>query len=781
MTERVANRAALAAILLAGALGAAWAFIVPIFQAPDEAAHFDYAISIYAAGHPIGTAGKQRQWIVSPYTRYLLRATDFRRVYFHSTMREPRGYGTLPYFRRLDAGAPSLKNPSPGGANVSYIAAQYPFGFYALEAGWIKIVTLVTGSLVCAFFAARLLCVFLTMAGLYFNYRTALNLGVPGWLGVALVVAVGFFPLTTWVSAYIQPDNLAYALASAAFFFATQLRTTRSSLLTTLALGACIGLLAITKYHVFVCVAIPSALLVLARMWLARPKAPAALAQLWLLFIPTVLLLGSQFAVAALHPAPPHGAPTTNSIFGSFSETMEAGIIPTAGYLLNNSAKALLDFLVTGTNAATYWSVLGYGDTPLVVVNSEVELALRLIIAASSIVVAVLVTYRLLRNLTRLLIIARRRSKVRAAVIATSDPVLASYLLFAAFMFTFYAVTDDVFGASGRHWYAYVFASFLCAVWYAPRTVTKLRKTALVIATVAALYSLIASGYATAAVIHRYYGASSAAYVALVPKESQIVDGRVMGFLTPVQGLDFHPLPARSYRSIFFPGAHLWIGGAAVFPDTHQAAQDVAVVVDGRVAARTLTGLYDFRIAEATRDATYGNSGFFATFDTVGFSEGAHVVSAFARAPGSAGYQRIQQMRTFFIATTGRFGAQLLARLQNAPSAGGTLQSLQWCRSDLVLAQGRLSGSTSSARESIPWLLVDDKPYAAKYSDDGRSFFGTIPTRDLAAGTHQVTAYLATPEINRNQRIPGQLQFSTWPPRRFRLTLWAPVPALCNR
>ena len=34
-----------------------------------------------------------------------------------------------------------------------------------------------TGSLVSIFFAARLLCVFLLMLGLYFNYRTALELG----------------------------------------------------------------------------------------------------------------------------------------------------------------------------------------------------------------------------------------------------------------------------------------------------------------------------------------------------------------------------------------------------------------------------------------------------------------------------------------------------------------------------------------------------------------------------------------------------------------------------
>ena len=780
--HRAPDRAALAAILLAGALGTAWVFIVPIFQAPDEAAHFDYAISIYAAGHLIGTAGKQRQWIVSPYTRYLLRATDFRRVVFHSTMREARDYGTVGYFRRLDAGAPSLKTSPMEGNDISYIAALYPFGFYALEAAWMKIVTVFTGSLVLAFFAARLLCVFLTMAGLYFNYRTAVNIGVPRWLGVALVVAVGFFPLTIWVSSYIQPDNLAYALASAAFFFATQLRAARGGLLTTLALGVCVGLLAITKYHVFVCVSIPVLLLVLAELWLARAKPRAALAQILVLCLPTVMLLGTQFSVAALHPAPPHGAPATNSIFSSLSETLEAGIVPTLGYVLDNSIRALTDFLVTGPNAATYWSALGVGDTPLIVVNWGMEVALRAIIAAFSLVVAALVVYRIFRNASRLLLVARRRSKVRAAVIATSDPLLSSYALFAAFMFTFYAVTADVFGAAGRHWYVYVFASFLCAVWYAPRTLVKLRRRApAVIAAVAALYSLVASGYATAAVLQRYYGAPGGGYTALVPKTSQIADGDVMGFLTAVQGLDFHSLPARTYRHTFFAGARLWVGGAAVFPRRRRAARDVAVVVDGRVAARTLAGLYDFQIAEATRDAAYAYSGFFATFDTRGFSQGVHVVSAFARAPGTATYQPIQQVRAFFTSDTDRFSPSFLATLGRAPDASGALESLQWCRSDLVLAEGRVFARFDPRQESVPWLLVDNKPYLANYSDDGRSFFGTISTRELIEGVHRITAYIAIPESNLYQRIPGQLQFSTLHRKPFRLTWYAQVPAQCGQ
>ncbi len=138
--NRAADRAAVAAIALAGALSAAWAFIVPIFQATDEAAHFDYAISIFTAGHLITTPGEKTAWIVSPYTRYLLGATDYFAVAFHSAVPAPRGYGSIAFYRRIDAGAPSVRTPPPPPGHIPYIAAGYPFGFYALEAAWMKVV-----------------------------------------------------------------------------------------------------------------------------------------------------------------------------------------------------------------------------------------------------------------------------------------------------------------------------------------------------------------------------------------------------------------------------------------------------------------------------------------------------------------------------------------------------------------------------------------------------------------------------------------------------------------
>lgn len=753
--RRAANVAAIVVILLAGALSASWAFIVPIFQATDEAAHFDYAISIFSAGRLVGTRGATAAWIVSPYTRYLLRASDYFEIAFHSSIRAPKGYGTLAFYRHLDSGAPSLIDPVPAHGSVSYIASTYPFAFYALEALWMKAIAATTGSLTAMFFGARLLCVFLTMLGLYFAYRAALNIGVPPWLGVALVVAAGFFPLTTLVSSYVQPDNLAFTLVSASLFFATQLRVARRPFATTVSLGISLGLLAITKYHFFLGAAIPIALLVLVRLWHERPRLTAAFARLLALTIPAIALLSVQLALLPPQHTLPPGTPPSNGLLGSLWEVARTGVGPTLAYLLTNSAKAILDFFVTGPNVVTYWGELGLWDAPLVVVNEQVELALRIFIAFASVAVAVVIGYRVLRNSAILGKFALRGRGVRAALIATSDPVLSSYALFVVLMFGLYVASNNVFGAAGRQWCPYIFAAFLCAAWYAPRTVPRLRARGPAVAAIGlAIYALVASGYATAAVIGRYYGASDASLSAVHPRPAQIVAGHALGSLWPVQGMDFHPLATSNFRDVFPIGARLWAGGAAIFPASQSAASAVAVVVDNRLAAATVSRLYNFQIAEATRRLAYGYSGFFGTFGTSGLTEGAHIVRAYAREPHSEVYQEIPPARMFFLASGSGFSGAFLHRLQSAPIIDGTLDDVEACPHS-ILARGTLGGAAGANHDSVVWLLVDSTPYEAHYAEDGRSFWGSVSRLALAPGPHTVSAFIAEPQYSRYWRISG--------------------------
>src|SRR5271168_4105272 len=76
---RVVDRVVLALIIAVSvALSTFWAFRVPIFEEPDESAHFDYAISIATAHRLIlareGVPGTD----VHPYTLYLEDTTNFR-------------------------------------------------------------------------------------------------------------------------------------------------------------------------------------------------------------------------------------------------------------------------------------------------------------------------------------------------------------------------------------------------------------------------------------------------------------------------------------------------------------------------------------------------------------------------------------------------------------------------------------------------------------------------------------------------------------------------------
>ncbi len=236
---RSANVAAAAVIILAGALSTAWAFIVPIFQAPDEPAHFDYAISIYTAGHLIAASDKPPGWIVSPYTRYLMKAVDFDGIMQHSSIRAPSGYGIPAYFAAIDARAPRV----PFGTivpQVSYVAA-YPFGFYALEALWMRAVSLFTGSLRRALLLRAPAVRHPNDARPLFQlpYGSRFSGFRHGWASASLRSSA-FFPLNTLVSSYVQPDN-SHTRLSASLYCAARLRSQGLTMAASLPLGIAVG------------------------------------------------------------------------------------------------------------------------------------------------------------------------------------------------------------------------------------------------------------------------------------------------------------------------------------------------------------------------------------------------------------------------------------------------------------------------------------------------------------------------------------------------------------
>lgn len=775
--SRAPDVAAIAAIMLSGALSTVWAFLVPIFQAPDEAAHFDYAISIFSAHRLIRLSDGSPDWIVSPYTKYLLRASDFERIAWHSSMRVPRDYGSGAYYARVDAGAPSLRAPAPTNGRISYIVPLYPFGFYALEALWMRAISLFTGSIVTVFFAARLLCVFLTMLGLYFNYRTAINLGIARWTSVALVGAIGLFPMTSFISSYVQPDNLAYALVSASLFFATQLRVGHVPLRAVTLLGVSLGLLAITKYQFFVAAAIP--ILVLCALRFAQMKAtvPKRIAAAALLLAPTIALVGFQrWAVDGASAISGSGAYSGTALSGLRS-AMALGVPATLHYLVNATAGGFLDCFVSGECAATFWQVLGLIDTPVSIINDRAEMWFRGAISLATIAVAIILAFYFSRNALRLLTIAVRGRARSAARIAAWDPVLNGYLCFIAIMIALYALTDNGYGAQGRHWYPYIFPAFLCFVWYAPRALNKRNRAAsAVLACVLLGYAALAAAYAFIDVERRYYGPQIAQYTAASPTPSQIVSGRAVGGLWPLQTGGYH-INGGAVPFSFVRGSRLLATGAAL-PDQLGRPAGVAVVLDGHVPVPVLAGQYLLHIAEAMRSVALGYSGFYATVVTAHLREGTHTVTAYARPHSTAHYQRLAPTRLFFLTTSdGRFSGPFLRALKRAPSVAGNLETAGICRGTssmtrrirtvdsgaVLLLTGGLAKEPQGRRYSAVWLLVNGRPYPASYNPRDRSFVGTVPTTDLAPGLYRVFAYAAAESMLGNDRISQSLVFRLVP------------------
>lgn len=750
--RRAADLAAIGTIVLAGALSTFWVFLVPIFQSPDEPQHFDYAISIFNAHRLISRADGPSDWIVSPYTKYLMRASDYDRIAGHSPMRVPAGYGKRDYYARVDAGAPSLARPTPPNGKINYIVRLYPFGFYALEALWMRAAASLTNSMVDVFFAGRILCVFLTMLGLYFNYRTALNLGVGRWTSVALIGAIGFFPLTSLVSSYVQPDTLAYMLVSAALFFATQLRNRAPSPSRVAPLGLALGLLSITKYHFFICAALPVALLVGVALVRAKASHGRALAAFAWLLVPAVGLLCVQHWGVDSGTAVSRTKPSDINLLYVRS-VLAQGLVPAIRYAIGSLLGVFLGCFVSGICAAGFWQVLGWGDVPIVVGNPTAEGFVRLAIGLITLAVAVIVGFGCSRNTFRLLKATARGHARIAASIAAGDAVINSYLCLVAFFFALYVVTNNVFGISGRHWYPYIFPAFLCFVWYAPRALGQRNpRVSAILAGALLTYSVVAAAYAAMDAKQRYYGPDAGRYAVTDPARAPVL-GVALGALWPLQNAIYN-FAASSGQFSFDRGTNVAVSGAAMRNGDNGASR-VAVVLDGKQPLSVLTGQYLFGIAEATHSITGGYSGFSATVSSARLREGAHAVSAYAQLQNGDAYTRIEPKRIFFVTDrAGHFSQPFLRKLKALPPGPGVLKSDGVCRGRATTSGGVLSVVSGSvlllagsiapqrrARLTAVWLLVDDRPYPARFDADRGAFIGTLPTSALSSGAHRITAY----------------------------------------
>jgi hypothetical protein len=486
-----ATRSILLILLLSvAALGLHWVYLVPIFQAPDEPYHLDYALAIHQKGGLFRIQGPPPPGarMVHPYTHYLMDRTALQAVAFHPEAKLPPGYGLPAFDEMLESECPSPESvPMTEATGLAWV---YPFGYYALLAAWMAFLSWLSNSLLVLFFGARILSVLLLMASLLCVYGTARELGYPRRFSLLLTGIIGLFPMTLFVASYVQPDNLSFTLVSVCFYLTLVVRRRPDHDWIVGLLGLAFGALLVTKQHYYACTLLPALAL------LASVLVGAGFKR-WIKS--AVLLMAPSLGFGALYLWTVWDA--TNYYSGTAAHE---NLVP---FLFHGFRKALQDFY-TGTTHRSFWGIFGWMDTPLVIGTPWTSAVMHTLIRLGSWTILVLTLVRLKQVLTRALGWYRRGKRWRAVRVLLANPVLNSFFLFTVLMFVLYIRLANRFGAQGRNWLPYLMPVFLTGIVYAPKALRPFRHRAAfssVILAFLALYGIVGNYYAFQTIQARYY------------------------------------------------------------------------------------------------------------------------------------------------------------------------------------------------------------------------------------------------------------------------------------
>jgi hypothetical protein len=390
------HRWVLALIVLASAaLATVWVFFVPIFQAPDESVHFDYALLMNARRGILRATRRtfeEYPVVVHPYTFYLIERVNSRKVACHPDVRMPPDYGTLAFFRDVDREAPAwdcqqfapnslranvcsidprLHAWDPRKVEANQLIAVNPYGYYAVLALWLEGLRGLKDRPVFLFFGCRLLSVLLLVCTLLLSHGTARLLRLPPRLALALTGAVGLFPLTSFVASYVQPDNLCFTLIMLACYLSLHLRKQWPDgaplpVKTLALLGVALGGLLVTKMHFFLCTALPVAALLAVEAYLRRLPWRQKSAGLALLVAPSLLTGGVYLW----------------SVRGScnyYSDHAATQGRDGLGHTLLWLHRAISDYY-SGLTHESFYGIFGWLDTPLTIGGGHTQEVVRCVI-----------------------------------------------------------------------------------------------------------------------------------------------------------------------------------------------------------------------------------------------------------------------------------------------------------------------------------------------------------------------------------------------------------------
>ena len=441
-------------VLAAMELAGVWVFLVPIFQGPDEPCHLDYAFCL--KDHRRLPAPSR----TDPARCRTRRSTPTPRTSPAAPARPdhlpPRGqglaeYGTAAFFAAIDRDA--LRGETIRIDRSPSLTKVYPFGYYAILACSIALLHRVRDSVVFLFFGARLLSVLLLGCSLALSYGIGrrLRLGPAG--ASRLTAIIGFFPLTTLVSSYVQPDNLGFALVSLCLYLALVARDRGYPVPIVAGLGAALGLLLVTKLHFCLAVALPIAAMLASDLARPRHRRWRRILVAALLVVPGAVLEGIHLrTVAGTKTYYEYAAATATHALRARRVAGGPERLP-----LRHDAPLVLGRLRLARRPMVRWPRVRR-LRPLRRPGGDARRHRADAGAAR-------------RVASRLVVVARRGRPAAAVRIACSNPVLNSYFLFFAAMLLL-RPHRQLLRREGRNWLPSLLPIFLTATVYAPSALT---------------------------------------------------------------------------------------------------------------------------------------------------------------------------------------------------------------------------------------------------------------------------------------------------------------------
>jgi hypothetical protein len=444
----------------------AWALTVPIFQNPDEPAHWQYAYDIYTVGRPIFAREGTATIADNADFLYLVRRTELNRIAFHPNEKVEPSYGSSEYFGEIDDDAPPMDRLAYQSEHTTpRLVREYPFGYYALAGLWMGIASFIHPGIVEAFFATRILSSLLFGATLVFLAAIMRRLRIEPITRLLVLAAVAFAPMVTMVSSAVQPDVLVGLLLTAATYSLLRYRetpTTHWAILVALILT----FTSVVKLHYAMAGVIAAVIVISSRAH--RIGAGTAIIHLGVLSVGVVVAQAFQYQITwqpqALYAAEKHGVWQT----GPLVAAAHAGALSFVKDVLPETINTVYTLFVSGFVPQQFLGDYGWLDVPTHFPNQiqyaiveAVEFTFNVALLLLGIVSTIVVFVRLLR-------IGQRCGWGQALVAFGDDPVLAIVLLYDAGMVAL-ALFSPALGYQWRYWYPVYGLIAISIVRFVPR------------------------------------------------------------------------------------------------------------------------------------------------------------------------------------------------------------------------------------------------------------------------------------------------------------------------